>query len=180
MIPRLIYVMTSRDREGVKVGMAFDVERRAKELGKWRRGHPLTIEFVAPALVGKGAVTEKLAHWALREHATTGEWFSVTVQTAASAIVDAIEQTMRPDWTPPWGATKRYVERQCVGDKTMRLLLSSEHAEKLHALACLDRYGHGGVGLRGKRMQAVRRLVAECYDRLQCYSQSEAARHSED
>lgn len=72
----------------VKVGFAVDLQRRLAQL-QTASPHRLTVLFRQETPAEDAAAVETQAHWILRDHRRNGEWFEVTVETAAAAIRSA-------------------------------------------------------------------------------------------
>lgn len=84
-----VYIIGATDGPQ-KIGIARDVTRRLQfiQSGSYT---PLAVAHAVAADAELAPHVENYAHWILREHRLSGEWFRVTPQEAAKAVGEAIE-----------------------------------------------------------------------------------------
>jgi len=144
-----VYVAAASGLTGLKIGYSSNLDERRKAISQCV-GQP--VEFVAVHPHGDAAAVEAMAHWLLREHQAHGEWFSVTVEQASAAIMDAAER-VRLGESAPRKATGRNLLRDEIKDVRVGLDLPETEIEALDEWRAKERIW--------SRSEAIRRLIAD-------------------
>lgn len=94
-----IYAFCSRPEGPVKIGISRDPEKRRHYVARPEKHARLKCFYRQPLTTAAARRAEQLAHTILADNRIGGEWFSVSAETARSAILDAISRL--PEYLHP-------------------------------------------------------------------------------